>query len=380
MTTMNIPEKTSPARYRIVTFKNGKVIRSSYEFVNEDFQNKELKKFRKRFKLDKVVKGAVSEFDMMMKLLRWSYEIPVQATYSWNYNDIAVRKKEKGKIKLQKNYPGRRRDAMCLFSNQVLMGACISMGLTARHVNIHSEGVSGHEVMEVWSNEFNKWIYMDATRDYYPYDPETGIPLNVMETHNRMVPLIPRVETIHRPFRLEMKSDSLALKADIAYREGFNKYSIRDINQGPHLLLTHGHFRTPMRNDFMSREAPIPIRQGNTMWGWDGFLNYYDDKFPRRREYQQQTERPQDFYWTLNQSELTLSETEKPGILCVDIDTETPCFETFIIRTGNSKPIETTNTTFKWKLHEGLNHFRVRVRNTAGVLGPESYISVVMNN
>ena len=366
---------------RIVEFRNGRVIRSSYEFANENFRNKKLLGFRKRFELDKVVAGAQTEFEVMLRLLRWAYEIPVQSTYSWNFNDIAVLKRDDaGNIVLQKNYRGRRRDAMCLFSNQVLMGACITFGYTARHINIHSEGVSGHEVTEVWSNEFNKWIHLDATRDFYNYNPETGIPMSMLEVHNRLTELVPRVETWQRPFRMEMASDSLALQARMAYREGNNRFLVRDLSHGPHILLTTGHFRTPMRNDFMSRERPVPVRQGNTMWGWDGFLHYYDKTFPRRREYQRQTERWQDFYWTLNQSELTLSETERPGILRVDVDTETPCFETFLIQIDDGELKENRSSSFEWPLHEGLNRLRVRVRNTAGVLGPESFVSVVMNN
>lgn len=71
--------------------------------------------------------------------------------------------------------------AICLYSNRALIGALLAFGHQARHININSEAVSGHEVTEVWSNEFNKWIYMDATRDYYYFDKKTGAPLNPLE-------------------------------------------------------------------------------------------------------------------------------------------------------------------------------------------------------
>ena len=367
---------------RIVELRNGRVTRPSYEFTDEDYMNKKLQNYRKSFELDKIVAGAQTEFETILKLLRWAYEIPlVRKTYSWQYDDIAILKKNNtGNIILQKDYPGRRRDIMCLHSNQVLMGACLAFGFPAKFVNINSENVGGHEVMEVWSNEFNKWIHLDATRDFYCYDPETGIPMSMIEMNSRLAELIPRQETWQRPFKGEMPSDSIAYKARVAWREGDNRFSIRDVNQGPHLLTIIGHFRTPFRNDFMSRELPTPVLQGYTMWGWSGFLNYYSETFPRRREYQHHTNRWQDFNRPLNQSELTLSKTEQPGVFQIDVDTETPCFETFEIKTDNNKWKENRTSTFKWTLHEGMNNLRVRIRNTMGVTGPESFVSVIMNN
>ena len=76
------------------------------------------------------------------------------------------------------------------------MGACLAFGFPAQFVNINSENVGGHEVMEVWSNDFNKWIHLDATRDFYCYDPETGIPLSMIEMNSRLAELS---EIWHKP-------------------------------------------------------------------------------------------------------------------------------------------------------------------------------------
>ena len=75
-----------------------------------------------------------------------------------------------------------------------------------------------------------------------------------------------------------------------------------------------------------------------------------------------------------------MSATEQTEVLRVDADTETPCFETFVVRIDDGEREENHAPSFEWTLHEGLNSLRVRVRNTAGVLGPESFVSVVMNN
>ena len=40
--------------------------------------------------------------------------------------------------------------------------------------------------------------------------------------------------------------------------------------------------------------------------------------------------------------------------------------------------LKESGASFDWVLHEGMNHLRVRARNTAGVVGPESLAAVVM--
>jgi len=362
---------------RIVEFRNGRVIRPSVEYTHEDFSR--LKEFRERFELDRVVAGAKTEFEAQLKLMRWAYEIPIDRLnpYSWDYYDLPVLKRDAdGNIVLQKEYEGRRRDKHCLYCNLTLVGACLAMGYPARWVNIATRTTYGHEVAEVWSNEFNKWIFLDATRDYYIYDPETGIPMSLIEINERLKEIVPRPPNWEYPVRWMIPSDSLAYAVRVAFREGDNRFSIRDVRQGPHLLLLKGQLHLPLRNDFASRHTPVPWRLSSN-WGGDLFYGYYNDTFPRKREYSLHTNRRQDFNPPLNQSELTLSETAAPGILRVDVDTETPCFGTFLVSMDGGEWFENPGSSFEWPLHEGLNTLRVKARNTAGVCGPESYVSVV---
>ncbi|MBN1293343.1 MAG: hypothetical protein JXB48_16000 [Candidatus Latescibacteria bacterium] len=369
--------------YRLVDFRNGEVIRPSVDFTHEDFAK--LKEYRERFRLDDVVANAHTEFEAQLLLMKWAYEIPIGNLdrYAWDFYDLPQQRfDEDGNIQLDTEFKsrGRRRVGHCLYCNLTLIGACLAMGYPARWVNIATRSTYGHEVTEVWSNDFNKWIFLDATRDYYIYDPDTGIPMNLIEINDRLQEIMPRQANWEFPIRWLVPSDSLAYNVDIAYREGFSStFSIKDVNQGPHLLLLMGQLHTPVRNDFASRHDPVPWRISSN-WGGNLFYGYYNDIFPRKREYSLHTDRPQDFNYPLNQSELTVSETVQPGVLRVDIDTETPCFETFVMQTDESGWQEIPGSTFEWMLHEGLNRLRVQTRNTAGVLGPESYVSVVMNN
>lgn len=374
-------EELSPNRKLGVAAKvlhNGHVARGSYPFGYENLLHPGLEKFRKDTRLDAVVEDAASEFDAMMRLLHWAYRIPITCDqYSWNWNDVVrLEPGADGKPRLQESYDGRRRDGMCLYSNQALIGALLAMGHHARHINIHSEGRAGHEIVEVWSNDFNKWIYMDATRDYYYFDPETGVPLNGLDLHNLMVPHVPRVETWRRPFIHEAERAVLD-HVHVGIREGDNPASA--VDDGRMFLARFGHFRITPRNDFLSHPVPVPVHTGATMWGWEGFLNYYDETFPKRWEYQRYSNRALDFYEPLNQAEVHLHETNERGVLEIAINTFTPGLDAYMVRINEQEWREQRQPKFPWTLTSGKNRIEARVRNVRGVLGPVSTLEVTYN-
>jgi len=134
-----------------------------------------------------------------------------------------------------------------------------------------------------------------------------------------------------------------------------------------------------LRNDFASRHRPVPWRLSST-WGGDQFCSYYQGKFPPKREYDLHTDSRQAFNFSLNQTQLTVSETARGGILEADLDTETPCFREFQIQLDDGAWREIPGRTFRWILHEGRNRLGARVRNTAGVTGPESSVTIMRND
>lgn len=372
----------SSVRYTIKDFRNGKVIRPSVTFTHEDYEA--MREFRDMFELDNVVEGAATEFEKQLRLLRWAYRIPVRYhnLYSWDYREFPVlQRDENGEIMLQSNYEGRRRDVHCLFSNVSLVGACLAMGYPARYVNLQTEGRRrAHEVMEVWSNDFNKWVFLDATRDYYTYDPDTGIPLSLREINERVAGAMERPSTWEFPAWWQQPDDiALWNNVNVRWREGDNTYSIYDERHGPRLLLDKSQLHMVLRNDFVSRPTPVPWRVDSN-WGGPQFYGWYNEKFPRKREYARNTNRWQDFDFTLNQAELTVAETDTPGVLTVHADTETPCFESFAVMTDDDGVWRNERGySFEWNLHEGINKIRVCARNTAGVMGHESTVTVIMN-
>ena len=361
---------------------NGIINPSSYSFGFENLDHVELKRFREDHSLDEIVKGATTEFEVMMRLLNWAYRVPLTLNeYSWNWNDVTVTPMiGEGTGLPQLNGPffeGRRMVGMCLYPNQALIGALLAMGHQARHINIHSEGVSGHEVTEVWSNEFNKWVYMDATRDYYYFDSKTGIPLNLLEIHKLLVAKIPRVENWKRPFAPDIGKDVVS-QIRVGMRKGNNPFSIAE--DGTHILELMGHFRIIPRNDFLSHPLPVPLHTGETMWGWDGFLNWYDATFPKRDEYQNYSNRASDFYPPLNQTKVFLDETSEPGVISVVVEEFTPGgFDSFLVKVNDGAWNTENKSSWNWNLRSGMNNIEVRTRNVRGVLGPISHVGVTYN-
>ncbi len=373
----------SKAGLQAHVINNGRIIQSSYPFSYENLNHLDLKKYREDHKLDQIVKGANTEFEVMMRLLNWAYRVPLRSeAYSWNWNDVTVNPViDEGTGMPRLNGPffkGRRMVEMCLYPNQALIGALLSMGYQARHINIHSEGESGHEVTEVWSNQLNKWVYMDSTRDYYYFDPETGIPFNLLEIHNLLASAMPRAETWERPFAPDF-GEELVKTLKVGQRQGNNPFSIQG-GGGTHILEIMGHFRIIPRNDFLSKPLPVPVHTGDTMWGWDGFLNWHDDVFPKRDEYQRYTNRESDFYQPLNQAKIYLNETNKSGVLKVEVDAFTPGgFDGLLVANKDGEWQIQSQKSWIWALHSGLNTIKVRTKNIRGILGSVSELNVTYN-
>ena len=98
---------------------------------------------------------------------------------------------------------------------------------------------------EVWSNVWNKWVFMDATRDYCKivtlsrfvalpisltlkasiadaYCPDTGVPLDLLEMNERLTEVMPSAATREEPAQhwIGPEDDELLLSARIGYRNG----------------------------------------------------------------------------------------------------------------------------------------------------------------
>ena len=369
------PDGVAPPR--VVSAENASIRRSSYWIADEDYRHGTLRELRDRFELDAVVAGAQTEFEAIERLMAWAYAVPLGACrhYPWDIlNWLALDRDASGAIVMNR-YRERRRDKMCLYPNVALVAACLSFGFPARHVNFHSEGMTGHEIAEVWSNDYGKWVHLDATRDFYWYDPETRVPLDTLEVREVLTDRLEDVERWDRPYLFRQDLDALVRDLPIAIREGSHEFSAKE---GAHFLFrSFCHFRMVPRSNVFSQPRPLPVSQGTEVWAWDGYLNWADDKAPPLPHFTRHTNRRTDFYPSMNQTRYTVVGNEDGTALRFNLETQTPGFSGYLssLNLGEWKPCP---EAFDWRLHGGVNTMRVRSVNSAGVKGPVSSLTVAL--
>ena len=364
---------------RVAGARNARIRRSSYEMPHEDPRCRPLRLLRQVCELDAVVAGAQTEFEHIQRLHRWAYHIPLRdcTHFPWDVLDwIDLRRADDCAIELNE-YSQRRRDKMCLYPNVVLVAALQSFGIPARHLNFHSEGMTGHEICEVWSNDHGKWIHLDATRDYYWYDRRTLTPLDTEEIHRVLVDRLDEVETWERPYLYRQDLEALVEDLPIGYWDGEYEHSVAAGDHGALFLLrSFSHFRVVPRFDVFSRPRPLPVSQGTEVWSWNGYLNWAEDRVPPLPHFSRHTNRRADFYPTLNQTRFHAQSREDGRKLRVVLETSTPDFATFEVRLDDG-PWRDSDAEWDWPLHEGMNTARMRSRNRSGVTGVVSALSVV---
>lgn len=336
---------------------NERIVRSSIPFAYEPFDHPRLREFRKRYELDRVVEGADSEFELIRRLAGWSAR-------QWERGHLGEVYPAWDALKiLEPHADGRPVGGFCQQYNLVLLQACESFGLVGRAISLsphakHPKIRSGHEVVEIWSNDFAKWVYMDGNHGWYIVDAESGTPLSVLELRERQLAAL--AGTLDRPVRLERIVET---------GESWDGLT----GKPPFLEL-----RLIPRSNFLEAAAPLPLNQGMRGWFWTGHHVWTDERLPPTLIDAHRVTDRGNWSWTLNQAEYRLEATDEPGTLRVHLDTMTPGFDGFVASINRGKPTPVASG-FLWKLQPGTNRLDLRARNAAGRGGPASWIVLNWN-
>ncbi|MBW3543520.1 MAG: hypothetical protein KY476_24980 [Planctomycetes bacterium] len=340
-------------RLKVIDSHNEEIVRTSIPFEYEPFDHPKLKLLREKH-LDRVAEGAESEFELVCRLARWSAS-------QWRKGHLGESYPPWDALEiLSPHADGTRVGGFCQQYNIVFLQACESFGLVGRAVSLGPHNFldrirSGHEVVEIWSGEHRKWIYVDGQFAWYAIDKDAGTPLSLLELHERQTALFH-----DRPHRaVEM----VHLTDDGPRWEGL-------ASKPPFLEL-----RLIPRSNFLEETSPLPLNQGMRGWFWTGHYAWAGGALPARELYSKRVTNPRNWQWTLNQAHYYLEATMAPGEMRVHLDTETPGFETFVaeIDGGEPRPVE---PIFAWRLHAGKNRLRVLPRNAAGRNGIASRVAI----
>jgi hypothetical protein len=151
------------------------------------------------------------------------------------------------------------------------------------------------------------------------------------------------------------------------------------------IIITNSTSRTPTPNNSSNtasainlvRAEPAELHHGYSQYHWDGYLWWTDDLNPRYAEYSLQTNRPEDFYWSVNQTRLYPQATEEPGVLEVQVESVTPNLSHFLVRMDGGEWVP-DETPVRWPLHPGENSLAVRSVNAFGRTGRVAHARVRM--
>lgn len=350
------PRVASPwtRKWRALEWKNAEIVRTSIPFRYEPFDHPRLKQFRERHRLDEVVAGADGEWAQIERLATWSSQ-------QWESGHLAKVYPPWDALEILASYSdGKPVGGFCQQYNVVFLQACEALGIAGRCVSIGAgdHGVdirSGHEVVEVWSNDFAKWVYIDGNAAWYFRDVATGAPLSLRELRERQLAAIGG-----KPFA-EVKLITLAR----------TKYEWTDLTGWP----AFAELRMIPRSNFLEQKSPLPLNQGMRGWFWTGHYAWTDTAYPASLLYGRRISQPRNWDWTLNQAAVRLEATGVEGEVRVHLETVTPGFQTFVAQVDleEARPVE---SGFIWRLKPGANRLQVWPRNVMGRKGVVSQVEL----
>ncbi len=380
----------------IAQVKNYPLIRSSFNFVHENPALPELQEFRKQFKLDQVVDGATTEWEKIKRLRAWT-----AANWDWflpNSELGDLLSWDASKILSGASGPGNlsKRGGNCLHYAIVFAQACQSFGIPARIVNTNYAIWGGHELVEVWSRDYEKWIMADPNFDTMFYDKKTGIPLNILELHDLFLKTYyPGGEIIDRDKWSFEDRDRRANQIDpgslpIAMDAGGNAFSgkiRRDYvwwkviynKENPGYSGGYGFYNTAEvrwlpRSNWLSQKSPLPVTHGRTHWGWDGYYAWTDSQTPETPEHRFYVRKASDMYSGMFLVDFAAHYINE-GVLQIDLADNSPGFDYFSVEVNGLKS-SLKEKGIVVKLNSGINTVQIQTVDVLGNQGTKSVLKI----
>ncbi|HYT93381.1 MAG TPA: hypothetical protein VEL76_31985 [Gemmataceae bacterium] len=338
-----------------------------------------LELLRKRYKLDEVIAAGKTEMEQLMLLRYW---VRNQWHTAWGSHPAAWMPPWDALIILEsKDQPDCL--TMCTHYAAVMTQCCLALGWNARHCILDH-----HCVMEVYVNQHNKWVMLDAGNSAQRADvglhfERNGVPLSALELHLAQKSGKTDGITVHfTPARLVEKVAPLCRPAPAAkkFTHPPDVIPLAELRKYPVCQLeNYRRYAFPPRNNYLSSLVPGELYQGWSEYFYDGYCWVGDspDNPQISPEYSRALSpaRPQDIDWSLSWSRMHLSRTGKPGEVRVEIETHTPNLLRLEKQTEGTW--QKTPATFVWRLQPGENMLTVRSVNQWGKTGAESRVRVV---
>lgn len=384
-------------RISIIKADKGSLVRSSFDFRHEDPAYPELQQFRKEFKLDKIVEGAATEWEKIKRLRGW-----VAGSWEWflpdpGLEDLTAWNASKILSGIARDGSVQTKGGNCMHYSIVFAQACQSFGIPARIVNTNFSIWGGHELVEVWSRDFNKWVMMDPNFDTSFYRRENNIPLNILELHQVFLDTYyPGNEVINRDVwsfedrdsrSAKVRPEALPIAMEVGGHansdridENYVWWKVTPNEANPGYSGGYGFFNTAEvrwlpRSNWLSQPLPLPVTHGRTHWGWDGYYEWTDSQTPESPEHRYFVRRSSDMYGPLFTVDFS-AELMPEDTLRINMATSSPGFSHFEL-IGNGQKVTSPASEYRWKLASGLNKLEIRSVDVLGNRGAPAVLELV---
>ena len=306
------------------------------EYAWKDIDRSEMDTLRSRYQLRGIIGSDVSEFEQMKRLLNW-------VATRWVHDGSKMAPKRTALAILSEVDKGKR--FCCANYADVLIDCMRSLGYPIRFVGLRTEDAAynmggGHGCVEVWSNQYQKWILLDVQNNaWWEHD---NIPLSAYECHQ----LFMNGEEGELEFVGQHEQFDYLLKKPtwVAYF-----YRITNYWMGANLQLV---------SDAVTPELLYQLNPQN-----HELTDQYDKVYPR-----------------LNQTTITLRNNQKDSLnnMSVILAHTMPYFDVFLVRI-DEMDWEEVEDTFQWVLNEGVNIIEAKAVNVAGIEGRTSRVILRSN-
>lgn len=361
---------------------NGRIGRPRYPFTYQDMADLRVRALYARAGIARMERAATSELDLIRRIAdwanrQWGHMRPLPYA-SWDALEILDR--------------GEKGDGFwCEYKAALFVQACNAAGLTARIVGINRKDEDSHMVAEVYSNQFRKWMLVDAWWNCY-YE-RNGVPLSAIEFHQAAGHL-DGIEAVFGPSgklkeywalktgratSLPHANQRVAVATD-------PQHGLNDWYYDLHVVLRNDHtvHPQPNHNTYVDGFLVPPNYRGGD---WRGAQLHWVDEHTPPQLTAPNSSNLADFEWPLNEVRVDLQLVsvagEKP-VIAARFTTRTPSFARFDLQVDGTPvsitadPLSAdavTGANYTWALKPGENTLHITAVNVVGRAGfPSDFI------
>ena len=146
-----------------------------YSFTHESFDSQQLAKLRKTCDFEKYISDGKTEYEQMVLLKDWVYS-------SLKYSFRSPVPELTDSLEIMR-LAGGDTTFLCVSYAALYLQCALSMGWTPRYIFLKMPDGRQHASVDIWSNQYKKWIYMDPTWNINV--EEKDIPMSIVEIRRR---------------------------------------------------------------------------------------------------------------------------------------------------------------------------------------------------